>query len=220
MYSKFLLNFLGTKIQIIDQRSTKDKSQLIVCNHMSYLDILILSSVIPTSFITSKELQETPILGQICSLGGCLFIERRNKSNLLNEIKDIANNLDQGLNVLLFPEAKSTNGDIIIPFKRALYHSTINSNHPILPITLNYIKINEMPLNDSNRDLICWYDEMNFLNHLWKLCAQSNLEVQLILHDSILPIHFDYCSKKVRDHTYDLISQHYIGFKTKEALKK
>ena len=212
-YSRNLLKFLGTQIDIIDQRKEKDRSNLIVCNHMSYLDILVLSSILPSCFITSQELKETPVLGQICTLAGCLFVERRDKSNIFNEIKNIEVNLEKGLNVLFFPEAKSTNGDSVIPFKRSLYQSAANTNHPILPITLNYLKLNGEPLTSETRDIVCWYDEMNFVTHLWQLCAQNNLEVQLVIHDSILPMHFDHCTIKMRDHTYDLISQHYIGFK-------
>src|SRR6476659_9379122 len=53
------------------------RGKLIVCNHQSYLDVLVLFTQYPALFITSKDIERTPVLGQITKLAGCFFVERK-----------------------------------------------------------------------------------------------------------------------------------------------
>tara|TARA_Y100000768_G_scaffold389019_1_gene390428 strand:+ start:23442 stop:24224 length:783 start_codon:yes stop_codon:yes gene_type:complete len=209
LYSKLLLVFLRTKLTVKDLRGEDREKALIVCNHLSYIDILILSSKIPTCFITSQEIKETPILGQICTLAGCLFVERRSRKNILNEIKEIEVALKNNLNVLFFPEAKSTNGDKVQPFKRSLFQAAINTGHAVLPLTLNYKALDGHPITQENRDLICWYDDMEFAPHLWEVCGLRSLEVELTIHPKISTQETEDDSAKLRDRSFELISGTY-----------
>jgi 1-acyl-sn-glycerol-3-phosphate acyltransferase len=127
IYSKVLTWILGIKISHNLNTIDRNKNYFIVSNHLSYIDILLISSVLPTSFVTSVEMKNTPFLGQIIQLAGCLFVERRNKKNIMNEIGDIENALNKGLNVTVFPEATSTNGEQVLKFKRSLFMNFQNS---------------------------------------------------------------------------------------------
>lgn len=151
----------------------------VVSNHMTYLDILVISSQLPCCYITSMEIKETPVLGNITDIAGCLYIERRNKDNIENEIKDISNGLQEGLNVTIFPEATSTNGEEVIRFRRPLYNAAIFARKKIQPICINYESINGEPFSLKNRDLICWYGDMDFASHLWKLCGLDHTKVKV-----------------------------------------
>jgi len=175
---------LGCKILAIDpdhklEELKVDDNFLIVSNHLSYTDILAICSKLSACFVTSVEIRDTPFLGHICKLGGCLFVERRSRHNLSNEIKEITDALGNGLNVCIFPEATSTNGAEVLRFKRPLFKAAIDSNKRVLPLTLNYTKIGKEEVHLGNRDKVCWYGDMSFFPHLWGVLGSGNIEVDV-----------------------------------------
>lgn len=154
-------------------------SSFIVSNHMSYLDILVLTQLAPMSFVTSQEIKETPVLGWLCQVGGCLFVERRNKKNIKNEIQEITKALSHNQNVAVFPEATSTNGEEILRFKMPLYNAAIFADKPVSVLCLNYKSLNGESFKLSNRDYVCWYGDMSFVPHLWKLMSLKSIRAEV-----------------------------------------
>lgn len=150
---------------------------LIVANHLSYLDVLILFSLYPSLFITSQEIKETPVLGQICELGGCFFVERRKEkrtlSTMTQELQSVKNKLDQGFNIFLFPEGTSSDGHQVLPFKATFFQVAVDSQSPVQPMCIKY--------KGENRDLIPWFGDMTFIDHLFKLCMLTEINVELIV---------------------------------------
>lgn len=160
---------------------------LIVGNHLSYLDVLVHASLWPSCFVTSVEIKNTPLLGQIARLAGCVFVERRNRENLDIEIASLTENLKHNIPITIFPEATSTNGDAVLRFKKPLFKAAINSKTPIVPTTINYERINHEPVTITNRDIVCWYGDMDFLPHLWQVMNQKRIDVSLRYHKPLSP---------------------------------
>jgi 1-acyl-sn-glycerol-3-phosphate acyltransferase len=184
-YSKVMLRILNIKIHA--SRTRPLDNYLIVSNHLSYIDVLVLSSVHPSCFVTSTDVRDTPFLGHISKLAGCLFVDRKNKKNLRDEIQELRDALQSGLNVIVFPEATSTNGDEVLRFKRPLFESSIATGKAILPLTINYLKISGKQVSLLNRDKVCWYGEMDFFPHFFSLLAEKEIEVEIILSEPIIP---------------------------------
>ncbi|MCB0407266.1 MAG: 1-acyl-sn-glycerol-3-phosphate acyltransferase [Bdellovibrionales bacterium] len=193
-YRSYLISFflffcrfiLGIKTQFKGE-SLDASSHLYVSNHLSYLDILVLSSQIPSSYVTSVEIKETPFLGAIVRAAGCLFVERRDKSNLENEISELTEALANGLNVTIFPEATSTNGDQVLRFRRPLYNAAIKSKKNVVPLCINYQSIDKKPIDTLNRDHVFWYGSMSFLPHLWSVSLHRKIDVDVTVLDAIMP---------------------------------
>jgi 1-acyl-sn-glycerol-3-phosphate acyltransferase len=154
-------------------------SVLLVGNHLSYLDVLLICAQKPTCFVTSNEIRETPFLGLICRMAGCLFVERRNKDNLQNEISELRDGLREGLSITVFPEATSTNGEQILRFRRPLYSAAIDSARPVVPFCINYRRVGRHRLSLENRDRVMWYGDMPFAPHVWRLAECAEIEVDL-----------------------------------------
>lgn len=184
-YAKILLRLMGLKVKTSNEGQTKQRGKLLVGNHMSYIDVLYTAAINPGCFVTSVEMKKTPFLGQICQLGGCVFVERRNKKNLKNEIKEITESLRHGLDVYVFPEATSTNGDEVIRFRRPLFNAAIEAGVDILPFTINYDHLNGKEIDVQTRDYVCWYGDMTFFDHLWKLFSLKTIDVSLSFHDRL-----------------------------------
>lgn len=149
--------------------SLKDKNYLAVSNHVSYTDIILLASLENYSFITSVEMGNNFFLGNITRLGGSLYTNRKNPVGLKQEIENFSQAIKDGNKVVLFAEGTSTDGQEIRQFKSSLFQVALSADCPILPICIKYKSIDGKPLDDSNRDLICWYGDMTFVPHFMKL---------------------------------------------------
>ena len=166
-YSNLCLLLFGVKVisnDLYDYELT-ESNFLIVSNHLSYLDVLIVSSLFPSYFITSLDMKHAGFLGHICKMAQCVFVNRKSRSNISNEIQDINDKLLNEANVVLFPEATSTNGEQVLPFKKSMFQAAIDTNVATLPLCLNYQNIDDESLNIFNRDKVCWYGDMSFFPH-------------------------------------------------------
>ncbi|MCB9072809.1 MAG: 1-acyl-sn-glycerol-3-phosphate acyltransferase [Bdellovibrionaceae bacterium] len=157
----------------------QNKTYFMVCNHMSYLDLLFLGSGVPAVFVTSVEMKNTPFLGDISRFGGAYFVERRDRSKIPGEVKDLSNLMHHGFNVFVFPEATSTHGMHILPFKKAMFNAAIAAEVDVLPICLRYEEINGEPFNEHNKDRICWYGDMPFFPHFRQVMGLHSLKVSV-----------------------------------------
>ncbi|HEX3035653.1 MAG TPA: lysophospholipid acyltransferase family protein [Thermodesulfobacteriota bacterium] len=156
-FSNVVLKVLGIKVKVrnYERLSKTDESCLIVSNHLSYIDVLIISSVIPPVFIASiDEVRDRFLVGTVAKFGGSVFVERRNRAYLSQEIKVISDLLNEGFNVVLFPEGSTSNGERVLSFKSSFIAPAIKSNVDILPICLKYLRINGESINPENRDLV------------------------------------------------------------------
>ena len=91
-------------------------------------------------------MKETPFLGLLTEMAGCTYVERRSRDNIKNEIKDIEATLNEGFNVVIFPEGRSTNGEKVHPFKKSLLMACAESDANIMPAVANFRFINGEPI--------------------------------------------------------------------------
>lgn len=189
-FCKWGLKILQVSVRAVSFNKPSLEARLMVGNHMSYLDILILSSLYPSSYVTSQEIREMPFLGMLCEWAGCLFVERRSRENLSREVSEIKDALLQGLTVTVFPEATSTNGEEILRFRTPLYQAAMDSGVKVQPFCLNYLQINGARFSKGNRDYVCWYGDMEFVPHLWALCRLDSVDVSVQFLDILNPSGF------------------------------
>lgn len=209
--SKLMLKILRIEVQChVSPQFSKEANYLVVANHLSYLDVIILASQMPTCFVTSREVKDTFFLGHLTQLAGCLFVDRKNKMGLKGEISELRQALMDGLSVTVFPEATSTNGEEILRFRRPLFEASVATQKSILPITLNYRSISGEKFNRSNRDVVCWYGEMTFFDHFLKVLEQDKIKVEVHVSEPFAPAimsSFDLASK-----SQEIIKLNYSGF--------
>lgn len=161
--------------------------RLMVSNHVSYLDVLVIASLTPSVFVTSVELGSTVLLGALARLGGSLFVERRKATGLKGELAAIAELLDSGFTVLFFPESTTSNGDRVHPFKNALFEAARMAGSDILPLCLRYTRVNARSLTTSNRDSVYYYGGATFLPHLAGLIGLKSVDVEVAALARIRP---------------------------------
>ncbi len=178
--------FFGVRIKILNE-PPKDAPGLIVGNHLGFIDILASGSMRPMLFVTSKEMRETPVLGLITELAGCIFVERRSKLGVHGELQHLIKALKEGFNVCLYPEATSHNGDHVLPFKRTLMTAAAHAGVPIYPYVFNFISIEGQPFNLKNRDSVCWYGDIPFLQAMVSTFSLLYVEVEIKFLPPVFP---------------------------------
>jgi len=186
--SRKLLNAFGITVKVINPEKLKvleKENHLIVSNHVSYTDILVLASCHNFVFITSLEMAANPFLGDITRLGGSLFTNRRKYTSLPQEISNFADALRQNFNLVLFPEGTSTNGETIREFKKSLFQTSITAQKPVLPICIHYRTLDGVPIkNQAQRDIVCWFGDMTFLPHFMQI-IRHKVEVEVTILDAL-----------------------------------
>lgn len=181
LFSPILLWIMGIRIKIKDHdrgRFLSNKT-LIVANHISYVDVFILAAVRPMLFISSVELSRKIFIGHVSKLGGTLFVERRKNTNLRQEIEKIASVLSYGFVVALFPEARTSDGKGVLPFKGALFEAAIKSRTDVTPVCIRYPSIDGQPFSINNKDLVIYHGGVKFFPHIISLFKYHNIEAEV-----------------------------------------
>lgn len=186
-YSNRALKVLGFEMEVVglEQLALHERNYLFVSNHMSYVDVLAASSVVPSVFVTSVDMGQVFFLGQMAELGGSIFVERRHRGQIGQDISNLTRALAEGFNVLIYPEGTSTDGQMILPFKKSLLMSAVDGERDIVPVCTQYVEIDGEPFSQQNADKVCWYGDMSFAPHFVSLMATKKVKVRLSFLDPI-----------------------------------
>jgi len=200
-----------------DEGSLERGGYVIIANHVSYVDGIVLGSIFPVVFVSKKEVRRWPMVGLWNILCGTVFIDRQHRQGVGATVQEMVAKLKQQANVLLFPEGSSSNGDRLLPFQSAPLAAPLRSRSIIVPATLIYKSINERPVSAANRDLVYWYGDMDFIAHFWRLLALRSIEVLVTIQPRIECFRYSDSSagrKKLAEDCYNRI----LGRSTAEAL--
>ncbi len=190
-FDTLVRRLLNIRIRLEGDRDWSDSGgQLIVSNHLGYVDGIVLGSIFPLIYVSKREVRRWRLIGQWSVLIGTIFIDRQRKVKILQLVEEITRKLREGANVLLFPEGTSTNGETLLPFQSAPFAAALKARAIVLPVTLTYRRIDEQPLSEANRDRVYWYSGMDFMSHLWNLLGVRQIEVSVQVHPAIEISHF------------------------------
>ena len=125
-----------------------------------------------------------------------------------NEVGEITQALKDGMNVVVFPEATSTNGESVIRFRRPLFQAAFNSGLNVLPLCLNYKSLDDEEITLKNRDPVFWYDDTPFGTHALRLLSRKKLVVELSVME-IIDIKKFPSKNELSEHCFNVIHSHY-----------
>ena len=165
---------------------------LFAANHISWIDILILGGNIPNaSFIAKSEVAGWGLLGNLCALQKTEFVNRSRRTDSARQRDALAERVEEGHSLILFPEGTNTSGVRLAPFKSALFsvaeRAGANSDKPLYvqPITLAYTEVNGMPLVRSQKPWVAWLGDVELFAHLRQLLARAKIVVTVEYHEPI-----------------------------------
>jgi 1-acyl-sn-glycerol-3-phosphate acyltransferase len=184
LFARLGLLLLGVRVTLRRRkrrRGRRRRAYLVLANHLSYADILVVASVMPAVFVTSVELRRSFPLGLLARFGGSLFVERRSPSGLKREIGAVARVLSEGTSVVLFPEGTTSNGDTVRPFKNSLLTAALATGTPLLPVCIRYLRIDGRPVGRGNRDAVHYYGGITFFEHLPRLLRLRSVDAECVV---------------------------------------
>jgi 1-acyl-sn-glycerol-3-phosphate acyltransferase len=168
-----ILRSLDIEYRVDGQPATRG---LVVCNHLSYIDILVLSAVMPCFFVAKIEIGGWPFFGKAARCGGTIFVDRSSLASAQSVAEQMTERLKLPIPVpvLLFPEGTSTDGSEVIRFHSRLIDPATSLGVPITTAAVRYAVGDGTPERE-----LCWYGDETFVNHLWKVLGVGGFEADL-----------------------------------------
>lgn len=207
-FCRLALWLMSFKLNAINSPDENDP-YLLISNHLGILDILMLASVKPTLFVTSVEMRNTPLLGLLTEMGGCLYVERRDRRNIQNELIEIRETLKKGLSVALYPEGTSSDGTKVLPFKKTLLTSAAGTGVPIKPVIINFRRVNGEPMSHKWREYVFWYGDQTFLGFLFRVFTLKSIEADIEFGEELY-VHNEEERRTIAAHLQSLVESKYI----------
>jgi len=151
---------------------------LIVSNHISWLDIVVIGGHLPIRFLSKSEVRQWPVIGWLAACGGTLFIKRGNgQSGVM--AKTIANELSSGESILVFPEATSTDGKQVKRFFPNMFSAAIQANVTVQSISIQYRE------NGKISESAPFIGDDEFVAHMKQILRAENITVELTILEAI-----------------------------------
>jgi 1-acyl-sn-glycerol-3-phosphate acyltransferase len=147
---------------------------LLVCNHLSYLDILVLSALAPCVFVAKREVKRWPVFGWFAKMAGTVFVHREQRAQAVQTVDEIEAALQTGAVVVLFPEGTSSGGGTALPFKSSLLEPAARQTHSLTAGLLQY----ELGDGDVSEE-VCYWKDMTLVPHLINLCSKRTVQASV-----------------------------------------
>lgn len=175
---------IGVRITQIGER-TRESPALILSNHASWLDIIVLGAIAPVVFVAKSEVANWPLFGWLAKLQRTVFVERERRHKTGDAARAMGDRLLGGDAVVLFPEGTSSDGIRVLPFRSALigsvHHAIGDSTHhdrvTVQPVSLAYVRYGGVPVGRALRDKVAWYGDVDLVPHLVGVFSSGAVDV-------------------------------------------
>ncbi len=155
---------------------------LLVSNHISYLDIIVLGSVFPFRFTPKAEIAGWGGISSLCRAAGCVFVDRR-AGKVQESVDKVRTTLQQREVICVFPESTTGNGVRTLSFKPGFFSLAeapmSGVDLTVQPAALIYTHLGGLPIDSCQWPKLAWYGDMLLVPHVWELLKQGRIDVTL-----------------------------------------
>jgi 1-acyl-sn-glycerol-3-phosphate acyltransferase len=181
-YHRMICALIGVRVRVIGQRS-EQHPLMIVSNHVSWLDISVLTSIAPVVFVAKQEVASWPLFGLLARLQRTVFVNRTQRQKTADVTAEIAHRLAGGDPVVLFGEGTSSDGNRVLEFRSALIGAARealadqSSRVWIQPLSIAYTGLLGFPLGRQHRPLVAWYGDFELAPHFAGMIRRGGVDV-------------------------------------------
>lgn len=184
-YHRVCCRLWGMTIEVRGQLA-RERPALLVSNHVSYLDIPVLSTLGGLSFVAKSEVAKWPFFGLLAKLQRTVFVDRR-RTSAAKQRDAITERLAAGGRLVLFAEGTSNDGNRVLPFKSALFSVAERAEEgqtlTLQAVSVAYVLLNGMPIGRGLRPFYAWYGDMDLGGHLWTFAGLGRTHIVITLHE-------------------------------------
>lgn len=205
-YHRLVCRLLGIRTTV-EGHIARDRPVLVIANHVSWLDIPVLSAVAPLSFIAKKEVGSWPFVSSLARLQRTVFVDRTRRTAVGQVASEMSRRLAAHDVLVLFAEGTSTDGNRVLPFKTALLSAAFTQgteNLSVQTLSLTYTRLHGIPLGRADRSTVGWYGDMEMGDHAWSLLKAGPLDVRIVIGEPIPLDQFD-GRKALAAHTENVV---------------
>ncbi|MFN9746786.1 MAG: lysophospholipid acyltransferase family protein [Betaproteobacteria bacterium] len=199
-WSAALVRHLGLALHL---RGTAPRAgaTLVVANHVSFLDIAAIHAAIPQArFVSKADVLAWPLLGWLIRNAGTLFIERERKRDALRVVHAMAESLQRGETVAVFPEGTTGAGDVPLPFHANLLQAAIATATPVQPVVLRYAAPGEHVATAAQ-----FLGETTLLQAVWRMASARGLAVHVEILPPVATAHAD--RRALAEHLRQMVAE-------------
>lgn len=178
VWSRRLLAILGLRLQVEGQ--PLPGAHMTVANHISWLDIPVLSALEPTRFVSKSEVRSWPIAGWLARAAGTFFL-RRGRGGSAPLLERLVPHLRSNGSVVIFPEGTTTDGRQVLPFHPRLFQAALEAGVPVQAVTLHY------GLSREGDNIAPFVDADALVTHLLRVLREPSLTVRILYGPPIYP---------------------------------
>ena len=184
LYHRILCALIGVRIREVGRRSTAAPA-LILSNHVSWLDICVITALAPVVFVAKSEVAGWPVFGWLAKLQRTIFINRQARHQTGAATREIAARLLGGDAVVLFAEGTSSDGIRVLPFRsslvgavhHALGNTTRHTHITVQPMSLAYVGFGGVSMGRGLRERVAWYGDADLIPHLLHVLSSGAVDV-------------------------------------------
>lgn len=165
-----ILWILNVRVTCAEEEKLKGFDGFFFPNHVSYVEVLALYSIMPTRYLAKASIRDWLVVGKIAAAIGCVFVRRGDKQSrrkarqALTEVKSFPP-------ITIFPEGKRGPGDMLLPFRYGAFEIVTQGGFAFLPIAVTF----------SNLEIAIWHRQENILKAVWRLASQPvQIKVNLL----------------------------------------
>ncbi|MBX2806804.1 MAG: 1-acyl-sn-glycerol-3-phosphate acyltransferase [Hyphomicrobiales bacterium] len=189
LYHALVCRLLGVRVHL-SGAPIADGPILLVSNHISWVDIPVLASIAPLSFVAKREVSTWPFVSSLAKLQRTIFIDRTKRSAVAETREEILKRLQASERILLFAEGTSSDGNQVLDFKSSLFAAIepregVNGSYSLQTCAIVYTHIHGLPMNRQQRPAIAWYGDMDMLSHAWGVLKGGPVDVRVRLGEPI-----------------------------------
>lgn len=182
---------------------------LLSANHVSWKDIMVLSSLADVVFVAKSDVKSWPLFGLLARLQASIFVEREQKRSAGHQVSEIGRRLADGEIVVLFPEGTTSDGNRLLDIKTSLFGAAASAvpQSPtgmvhVQPLAISYTGIHGMPMGRYHRPIAAWPGDIGLLPHLIGVLREGALEVDVDFGEAV-----DYDRRSNRKDVSRLVEQ-------------
>lgn len=155
-------------------------SGMLIANHISYLDIFVISAAVPCVFVAKKEIEAWPLFGMMSHFAGSIFVDRERRSDIQRAGTEVREVLSAGVVAVLFPEGTSSDGSEVLPFRSPFFEFAVITGARLTPAHLHY----EIDDGDVASEVAYW-GEMTMTPHVVNLLAKERIRATIRFGESV-----------------------------------